>query len=124
MIGRAGSHGPCISFLYLWSPINHQLHPPIARPAMRFPSVIPTTAAFHPPRVTTIPTPPPAPITRSAVRATCQRQDTWRKCLRKTGNSPKTSIEKSVREKTCWVDGSREASTVDAMRAAFVEREA
>ena len=27
-------------------------------------------------------------------------------------------------EKTCVVDGRREASTVDAMRAAFVEREA
>lgn len=31
---------------------------------------------------------------------------------------------KSVREKTCVVDGRREARTVEAMRAALVERDA
>jgi hypothetical protein len=31
---------------------------------------------------------------------------------------------KSVREKTCVVDGSRDASTVEAMRAALVESDA
>ena len=31
---------------------------------------------------------------------------------------------KSVRENTCVVEGRREASTVEAMRAAFVERDA
>ena len=33
-------------------------------------------------------------------------------------------MEKSVSEKTCEVEGSLDARTVDAMRAAFVEREA
>ena len=45
----------------------------------------------------------------------------WR---RKTGKRPKTSMLKRVREKTCVVVGSREARTVLAIRAAFVEREA
>jgi hypothetical protein len=40
------------------------------------------------------------------------------------GKRPKTSMEKSVREKTWVVEGSREASTVDAMSAEFVEIEA
>lgn len=43
---------------------------------------------------------------------------------RKMGNKPKTSMEKSVREKTCVVDGSHEASTADAMTAVFVENDA
>lgn len=33
-------------------------------------------------------------------------------------------MEKRVREKTCVVEGRREARTVEAMRAALVEREA
>ncbi len=41
---------------------------------------------------------------------------------RKTGKRPKTSMEKRVREKTWPVEGRREASTVDAIRAAFVLR--
>jgi hypothetical protein len=47
----------------------------------------------------------------------------WRRWRRNTGNRPNTSIEKRVREKTWVVDVSREASTVEAMRAALVERE-
>ena len=44
-----------------------------------------------------------------------------RSCRRKMGNKPKTSIEKSVNEKTCVVDSRRDASTVDAINAEFVE---
>lgn len=33
-------------------------------------------------------------------------------------------MEKRVREKTCVVEGRRDARTVEAMRAALVEREA
>jgi len=40
------------------------------------------------------------------------------------GKRPNTSMEKREREKTCVVDGNREASTVDAMRAELVEIEA
>jgi hypothetical protein len=40
------------------------------------------------------------------------------------GNRPNTSIENKVKEKTCVVDGSREASTADAIIAEFVEIEA
>jgi hypothetical protein len=40
------------------------------------------------------------------------------------GKRPKTSIEKSDSEKTCVVEGSRDASTVEAMRAELVEMEA
>lgn len=47
-----------------------------------------------------------------------------RKCRRKTGKRPKTSMLKSVRENTCVVEGRREASTVEAIRAALVERDA
>lgn len=56
------------------------------------------------------------------MRITWPRQDRWRACRLKTGKSPKTSMEKRVREKTCPVVGSREASTVEAIKAAFVER--
>lgn len=40
------------------------------------------------------------------------------------GKSPKTSMEKSIRLNTWVVEGSREARTVEAITAAFVEREA
>ena len=40
------------------------------------------------------------------------------------GNRPNTSMENMVREKTWVVEGSREASTVDAMRAELVEMDA
>lgn len=33
-------------------------------------------------------------------------------------------MENNVNEKTCVVEGSRDASTVDAISAAFVDREA
>jgi hypothetical protein len=39
------------------------------------------------------------------------------------GNRPKISIENKVREKTCVVEGSREASTEDAIIAEFVDME-
>jgi hypothetical protein len=37
------------------------------------------------------------------------------------GNRPNISMEKSVRENTCVVDGSLEASTADAIIAEFVD---
>lgn len=40
------------------------------------------------------------------------------------GKRPKTSMEKRESEKTCVVDGNRDASTVEAMRAELVEMEA
>lgn len=66
----------------------------------------------------------PAPATRARVRRRWPRHEMWRRWRRNTGKSPKTSMLKSVREKTCVVEGRREASTVEAMRAALVEREA
>ena len=58
---------------------------------------------------------------RVAVRSTCNGIDTLRRWRRKTGKSPKTWMLKSVRLKTELVDGKREASTVEAIRAAFVD---
>jgi len=40
------------------------------------------------------------------------------------GNKPNTSMEKSVRENTWVVDGSRDASTVEAINAELVEIDA
>ena len=131
MTGRAGSHGPWISFLYFCSPISHQLHPPIARPVPKTPITTPIKPLFHgkssipspsPPRPNINPTPPPAPTTSNVVSVTCPRHDCWRAYRRKTGKSPNTSMLKSVREKTCPVLGRREASTVEAISAAFVLR--
>lgn len=68
--------------------------------------------------------PVPAPTTNARVRSKWPRQEMWRRWRRKTGKRPKTSIEKRVREKTCVVEGRREARTVEAMRAALVDREA
>jgi len=42
----------------------------------------------------------------------------------KHGKSPNTSMENRVRLNTCVVEGRREANTVDAINAAFVERDA
>ena len=71
-----------------------------------------------------MPTPAPAEATNITVRTMCPDQEIWRRCRRKTGKRPNTSMEKRVRLKTWVVDGRRDASTVEAMRAAFVEREA
>lgn len=62
-------------------------------------------------------------VTRKAVARTWPIHDSWRRWRRNTGNRPKTSILKSVNEKTCVVEVRREASTVDAMSAAFVDRD-
>jgi hypothetical protein len=40
------------------------------------------------------------------------------------GKRPKTSMENRVRENTCAVDGRREARTVEAIIAEFVEIDA
>ena len=75
-----------------------------------------------PPRPNINPTPPPAPSTSNVVRATCPRQERCRAYRLKTGKSPKTSIEKRVKENTCPVLGSLLANTVDAISAALVLR--
>jgi len=81
-------------------------------------------AAVQPPPLTIIPTPALAPNTNTTVRIRCARHDTWRRWRRNIGNSPKTSMEKRVKEKTCVVDVRRDASTVDAMSAALVDKDA
>jgi hypothetical protein len=48
-------------------------------------------------------------------------QDRESSSRRKIGNRPNISMEKSVKEKTCVVDGSLEASTADAIIAEFVD---
>ena len=123
--GLAGSHGPITTFLYFCSPINHQLQPPMPTIVPSPHSTIPAIAAFHPPSRTNVtPMPAPATMTRESVRRRCPRQEICRRWRRKTGKSPKTSMLKRVREKTCVVLGRREARTVEAIRAALVEREA
>jgi hypothetical protein len=124
MIGRAGSQGPWISFLYLCNPMSHQLVMPMARHVRTPPRIAPPTPAFQPPPVIVTQRPPPAPRTINAVNIKCPVQDACRTCRLKTGNSPNTSILKSVKLKTSLVYLRREARTVDAMRAAFVDREA
>lgn len=124
MIGLAGSQGPWISFLYFCSPRSHQLQIPIARRIKILPATLPTIAAVHPPPLMVTPTPLPAPITRKTVVTTCARNDTCLRWRRKTGKRPNTSIENRVSEKTWVVDVRREARTVDAIKAALVEREA
>ena len=124
MIGRAGSQGPWISFLYLCKPMSHQLVIPIARHVRIPPRKAPITPAFQPPPVMVTQSPPPAPRIINAVKIRCPVQDTCRTCRLKTGNSPKTSILNRVRLKTWVVDGRREAKTVEAIRAALVESEA
>lgn len=124
--GLAGSQGPITTFLYFCNPINHQLQPPIPTPLPTPQAITPHTILFHLSSLLerTIPMPAPAPTTRVRVRSKCPRHEIWRRCRRKTGKRPNTSMEKRVREKTCVVEGRREARTVEAMRAALVEREA
>jgi hypothetical protein len=123
-MGRAGSQGPWISFLYLCNPMSHQLVIPMARHVRIPPRIAPPTPAFQPRPVIVTQSPPPAPRTINAVNAKCPVQDECRTCRLKTGNSPNTSILKSVKLNTSFVYFSREARTVDAIRAAFVDREA
>lgn len=61
---------------------------------------------------------------RKIVNARWRGQEWCLRCRRKTGKRPKTSMLKSVKLNTWVVEGNREASTVLAMSAAFVEREA
>ena len=68
------------------------------------------------------PRPDVAKVMRAEVSRTCRGSETWRRWRRKTGKSPKTWMEKRVRVNTEWVEGRREASTVEAMRAALVLR--
>lgn len=86
--------------------------------------MMPMIAKPQPPPVITMPRLADANATRIAVSQTCEVQDRCLRCLLKTGKSPKTSILNSVRLNTCVVLGRRDASTVLAINAAFVEREA
>lgn len=125
--GRAGSHGPITTFLYFCRPINHQLHPPMPTAVPTPHNITPPTAALHPPcpfPANATPRPAPAPTTSASVSIRWPRQEICRRWRRKTGKRPNTSMLKRVRENTCVVEGSREASTVDAISAALVEREA
>lgn len=91
----------------------------VAGPPINTPNIAPPI-----PPLSVIPTAALAAITNDNVSRTCPVHDIARRCRLKTGNRPKTSMEKSVRLKTWVVDLRREASTVEAMRAAFVESEA
>lgn len=124
MMGRAGSQGPYISFLYFCSPISHQLQMPIARKVTMLPSMVPAIQAPRPPPVSVATTAPPAVVTNATVRMMLPFRDLARSCRRNKGKRPNTSIENNVSEKTCVVDGSREASTVEAISAELVEIEA
>jgi hypothetical protein len=104
--------------------MSHQLQIPMARTIIMLPRILPMMAAGHLPPLTVTPTPAPAVMTSRIVVATCACCETCLRCRRKTGKRPKTSMENSVREKTCVVDERRDASTVEAMSAAFVESEA
>ena len=123
--GLAGSQGPITTFLYFCNPISHQLHPPIPTIVPSPHSTTPTIAAFQSPSRTNVtPIPAPAPMTRERVSRRWPRHEMCRRWRRKTGKRPKTSMLKRVRLKTWVVLGSLEARTVEAMRAALVEREA
>lgn len=126
MIGLAGSHGPITTFLYLCKPISHQLQPPMPTAVPSPHKKIPTRAAFQVVAVGAKVTPKPAPDprTREKVSNRWPCQETWRRCRRKTGKRPKTSMLKRVRLKTCVVLVSRDASTVEAIRAALVDNDA
>jgi hypothetical protein len=76
------------------------------------------------PGIITIPRPPDANTIKKIVSVRCRGQEWCFRCRRKTGKRPKTSMLKRVRLKTWFVDGRREARTVLAMRAAFVDSEA
>ncbi len=126
MIGLAGSHGPITTFLYLCRPINHQLQPPMPTAVPSPHRIIPVRAAFQVVAVgaKVTPKPAPAPKTREKVSNRWPCHEIWRRCRRKTGKRPKTSMLKRVRLKTCVVLVSRDASTVEAIRAALVDNDA
>lgn len=98
--------------------------PPIPTTVRLPPNTTPKTAYPQPPPEMTMLSPPEAKITSRMVSQRCRVQEWCLRWRRKTGKRPKTSMLKRVREKTCVVVGSREARTVLAIRAAFVEREA
>ena len=129
MTGLAGSQGPMTTFLYLCKPINHQLHPPMPTTLPTHHMTAPAIALFQPPchrglALNAVPRLAPAPITNANVKKRCPRQLMCLKYLLNTGNSPNTSMLKRVKLKTCVVLGSLLASTVLAISAALVLRDA
>lgn len=97
---------------------------PMARKVMMPPRITPAIQTPLPPPVKVTKTPPHALMMSTIVRARWPCQDMDRRCRRKMGKSPNTSMEKRVNENTCVVEGRRDASTVDAINAEFVEIEA
>jgi hypothetical protein len=124
MMGLAGSQGPWISFLYFCSPISHQLQIPIPKKVTIPPRITPAIQAPRPPPVNVIKTAPHEVMTSTKVKVKWPRHEIDRRCLLKIGNSPKTSMENKVSENTWVVDGSRDASTVEAISAELVEMDA
>jgi len=123
MIGLAGSHGPWISFLYFCSPISHQLQTPMHMKVSELPMSTPATKDPRPPPAKVMNTPPHAAMVNWIVRVKWPTHDRVRSCRRKMGKRPNISIENKVREKTCVVEGSREARTADAIIAELVDME-
>lgn len=104
--------------------MSHQLQRPIAKKVMMPPIITPARKEPRPPPVRVTKTPPQAVVTRATVKTRWPLGDLARSCLRKIGNRPKISIENSVKENTCVVDGNREASTADAIMAELVDMDA
>jgi hypothetical protein len=96
---------------------------PIHRTVKLHPSTTPAKNTVRPPPVRVTNKPPHAAMVSNAVRTTWVNQECTSSCLRKIGKRPKISIEKRVKEKTCVVDGSLEASTAEAIIAEFVDME-
>ena len=104
--------------------MSHQLQTPIARKVKMPPRTTPAIQAPRPPPVNVANTAPHALVTSAMVKVRWPGHEidlSWR---RKIGNKPKTSIENKVNENTCVVDGSRDASTVEAIIAELVEIDA
>ena len=88
------------------------------------PKITPRVAYPQPPPEIAMLRPPEARQTRMMVSQRCSVQEWCLRWRRKTGKRPKTSMLNRVREKTCAVVGKRDASTVLAISAAFVDSEA
>lgn len=97
---------------------------PIARNVRMLPRITPAIHAPRPPPVKVTKTPPQALTISIMVSVRCPVKDLDLRCRRKIGKRPNTSIEKRVRENTWVVEGSRDASTVDAISAELVDIDA
>lgn len=120
--GLAGSHGPMTTFLYRCNPMSRQLQVPIPSAVLADHRSMPISTACQDRFCDSVtPKPPPATRTRVTVSMRSPCFELWRRCLRKTGNKPKTWMLNNMRLKTCVALRSREAKTVDDITAALVE---